>query len=299
MDAARWAFAVANEWSHADPDVRSGTDGPATGREQSMRSMWMVGLMVGTFGVAPDAAAAALACQPVALLRPAQTGDPAAAVYDDATDLWFTQQIDVQGRPVSQIRGKQLSVDKTVVDGRLILDVRAGNRSLVLTLAADAVEVRSGRRVARFDPRRATKAHYDTAKEVLAHSKVVARLRSVAAGVGRGVLDSPQGFDLQATDAIVALFDGDPSSAARLRERVRQQLFGVRARPAGLKIGDCWDEWKQYAFDAFGDLEECIKSFGVWNVPMRNLCNLTFTMQSTLVWYEMLGCTLGRAIRLG
>jgi hypothetical protein len=45
--------------------------------------------------------------------------------------------------------------------------------------------------------------------------------------------------------------------------------------------------------------EDCVNDFAIWNVPMRNLCNFEFTLRVEAAWFEFLGCSFTRAIRLG
>jgi hypothetical protein len=260
-----------------------------------MRSKVMVGTMVGVWcwlAVGQAAGAAAAGQAPPA-------GDPGASRYDEPTGLWFTRQVDAAGRVTSEVTGKELSIRKRFAEGRVSVELRVGKRALQVSASPTEVDIRSGSSRLRFDPARATEADYDRAKELLAQSRVVSRLRSAVAGVQGDLLEAPEGFDLLLTDALVGILDGDPRATMRAREGLRRRVIGVGLRPAAAGIiGACYAEYRIEAYNAFVEAEQCLNSFAIWNIPMRNLCNLEWTIRAEAAWFEFVGCSLGRAVRL-
>jgi hypothetical protein len=235
----------------------------------------------------------------VSVARAAQAGDVAASRYDEATALWLTARVEHDGTPVTEIRGHDFLVRKSFAPGGpLSIEVTTGRHSLAVRASRELVEIRSGKRRVRFNPTAATEADYHAAKELLARSRVLGRLHGAAAALGRQASDSPEGFGFLLTQALVALIDGDPSPAQRLKERMRARVVGLEVQPVRRAIGECYDSWRQEALRAMYDLERCVGDFSVWNVPMRNLCNLDYTLRVEAAWFEFLGCSLTRAVRL-
>jgi hypothetical protein len=228
-----------------------------------------------------------------------QLTDPAVSQYDEPTQLWFTRQIDADGRLISEVKGKELSITKTFANDRLTLEVRAGSQSLSIAVAHRQIEIKSGRKTVRFDPAQTTESQYDAVKNLLGQSRVVGRLRSAVAGLSTGVREGPGGFDLLATEALVALLDGDPTAAQRLKERIRGELLGVGVQPARRTNGECFDEYKREQYLAFLAAENCVNDFSFWNVPAQNLCYLEWLIRLEASWFEFLGCSIARAVRLG
>lgn len=266
-----------------------------------MRISWTSYLIAGIVVMAcAEAAIAAEGRAQAPAARAGQASDVLKAQYDELTNLWFTAQVDAQGRPSSEVKGRDLSIRKSIENNQITLEISSGKRTLTVKASPTLVELRTGRRVVRFDPTKATEDHYDGAKALLAESRVVARLRAAAAGTGRDVLNGPQGTDLLLTEALVALLDGDPGAAERVKGRVREQVLGtgLQVAAAGGAIGDCYTEYRNAIYEAFMEAERCVSDFSVFNVPMRNLCNLEFTIRAEAIWFEFLGCSLGRAIRV-
>jgi hypothetical protein len=235
-------------------------------------------------------------------VRADQAGDALASQYDEITGLWFTAQLDRQGQISSEVKGRDLSIVKSLTDGQVRLEITAGKNHLTIIASPGAVELTAGKRRVRFDPKQATEGDYDAAKRLLAESRVVGRLRAAAAVLGANAAETPHATDLLLTDALVGLLDGDPGAAARIRERVRTRIAGARVVPAAARggaIGDCYNEYRNEVYDAMMDAERCVDDFPIWNVPMRNLCNLEFTLRSEAAWFEFLGCTFTRVVRMG
>jgi hypothetical protein len=46
------------------------------------------------------------------------------------------------------------------------------------------------------------------------------------------------------------------------------------------------------------EAESCLNDFAIWNVPMRNLCYLNWTLRAEAAWFEFVGCSLGSGIAL-
>jgi hypothetical protein len=234
----------------------------------------------------------------VAMVRAQAVTDLAAPRYDDATGLWFTKDLRAPGEAASEVKGRDFSVRKTHKGGRIVLQVKAGKDSLTVSVASNAIEIRTRKRVVRFDPTRATEDHYHSAKAALAESRVVGRLRASAAALSAATTNSAEGFDFLLTEAIVAILDGDPSPVERLKARVRNQVVGVGMQAVRRAIGDCYDQWRGEALDAMLEAESCVNDFPIWDVVMRNLCYLNWTMRAEAAWFEFVGCSLGTALRL-
>lgn len=225
---------------------------------------------------------------------------PISSRFDEATGLWFTRHVDGAGRVTSEVTGRELTVTKQFADGRLELEIKTGKQALSIAVSKYLVDIRSGKRRVRFDPTRATEDDYSQAKELLAQSRVVSRLRSAAAGIGTAVLGAPEGFEFLLTDSIVAILDGDPTATRRLKDRFRERLLGPGVQPAAAgAIGNCYDEYRREVYNAMMDADACVNDFEVWNVPMRNLCYFEWTIRVEGAWFEFVGCTLTRAVQLG
>ncbi|MGE3843130.1 MAG: hypothetical protein AB7I50_16270 [Vicinamibacterales bacterium] len=225
---------------------------------------------------------------------------PISSRFDEATGLWFTRHVDGSGRVKSEVTGRELTVTKQFADGRLDLEIKTGKQALSIAVSKYLIDIRSGKKRVRFDPTKATEDDYSQAKELLAHSRVVSRLRSAAAGIGSTVLAAPEGFEFLLTDSIVAILDGDPTATRRLKDRFRERLLGLGMQPAAAgAIGNCYDEYRREVYNAMMDTDACINDFEVWNVPMRNLCYFEWTIRVEGAWFEFVGCTLSRAVQLG
>jgi hypothetical protein len=267
-----------------------------------MRSVWAAGVMAGVlFGLAASSHAQGNGLRDNVAPRMAQASDPLANRYDEATGLWLIGRTESDGRLVSEVKGGDLVVRKTIkAPGELTIEILAGRHAATITVSRTLVEVKTRRRTVRFDPTRAAEADYHAAKQVLAESGVVSRARAAAAGLGREAADSVQGLDFQLTDAVVGILDGDTAAVDRLKERIRTRVLGIGLKPAGGgAIGECYEQYKWEVYRAWIANEECVRDFDFWNVPMRNLCNLEWTIRVEAAWFEFVGCTVARAVKLG
>lgn len=270
------------------------------GREQGMRVTWMVAALAALVSWGGSGAAVAATVESLRMSSQPPLDGPLSSRFDEATGLWFTRQADSAGKITSEVRGRDLSVTKTFAEGRLTLDIKAGKQSLWISVSRQQIEIRTGRKRLRFDPARASEEQYHEAKELLAQSRVVSRLRSAAAGVSAAVQNAPEGFEFLLTDAVVAVLDGDPTATRRLKDRFRERLLGLGMQPAAAgAIGNCYDEYRREVYNAMMDADACVNDFEVWNVPMRNLCYFEWTIRVEGAWFEFVGCTLSRAVQLG
>lgn len=266
-----------------------------------MRSIWTNGIVAGVLVMAGTSVGAASEPPGKArLVRVGQSAEALKAQYDELTNLWFTTQVDAQGQPSSEVKGRDLQIKKSFANRQLTLEIKAGSRALTIKASPALVELRTGRRVVKFDPQKATEANYDAAKQLLAESRVVGRLRAAAAATNSKILDGPQGTDLLLSDALVGLLDGDPGASERVRGQMRDRMLGkgLTVAAAGGYIGDCYTEYRNAIYEAFMEAERCVSDFSVFNVPMRNLCNLEYTLRAEAIWFEFIGCSFGRAVRL-
>jgi hypothetical protein len=258
-----------------------------------MGCTWTTILLAGLVCAANVGHAGANVAPATRVLRAGQATDPITSQYDDQTGLWFTEHIDAEGRAKSEVKGKGLVVTKSFAAGRLTLQVKSGSHALSITIAPGEIGIRSGKRTLRLNPEQATEADYDEAKELLARSRVVGRLRSAAAAIGKKVAESPAGFEFLLTEALVALLDGDPSAAQRAKERLQGKVFGLGVQPARAG-GNCYSSYRNEVYSAMMSTRSCVNDFAIWNVPMRNLCYFEWTIRIESAWFGFLSCSAVR-----
>lgn len=265
-----------------------------------MRAMRMAGLAVCCVATVMAGVASGEPGRPrLVATQQAGPGDWGASRFDEATGLWFSQAVDADGTPVSEVKGVELTLRKKVKrPGHVVIDLSASGESVSISVTRDRVDLKVGRRRLRFDPTRATEADYDAVRRVLAESRALSRLRIAASGVTAGTRKSSHGFDLLATEALLGLVAGDPSAAVQLKERIRAEIEGVQVQPVRRMIGECYRGWRQEVYSAMIDAETCVSSFAFWNVPMRNLCMLDWTIRVESAWFEYLSCSASQFIRI-
>jgi hypothetical protein len=258
-------------------------------------TMVAIGVMGGTdrvwAGGGPEQGRARLAAA-------APSSSTAGQRYDEPTGLWITNEVDSSGDTVIHAKGNSFSVRKSMKRGTVTLAIQAGRDTLNLGISGTQITVTSGKRTVRFDPTRATEQHYHAVKQLLAASKVVARLRLAAASLSPATVASPEGVSFLLTEALVALLDGDSSAVDRLKARARAERIGTGVRKARAATNTCWEQYVSEAYDAMIDAERCVNDFEVWNVVMRNLCYLHWTLRAESAWFQFVGCTMGSGIRL-
>lgn len=189
----------------------------------------------------------------------------------------------------------ELQFQKTAyTGGRTTVIFAADDDRVEISLSRESgfLVERNGARAA-FHHADVTEADLDRTRALLAGSKAVRRLRTLAAAIPDS--KHPGVIGLQLSDAIVGMLDGDVGAPARLGRRFRA------LRPAGLqqvKDGEsCWYTYEQNVTDAEADRDSCLNAFAWWN-PLRLACMAEWTIRVEGDWAEYLSCSsIGAILR--
>jgi hypothetical protein len=183
--------------------------------------------------------------------------------------------------------------------GRLVKTVDP-NRAVFLALYGSGGEVRIALTRGRVDVMvsgggtfttmaTTTDADLLAMRSALALSPTVQGLRAAMARLSSDVAATVEGADLLISNALLASLDGDVSALERVGRRLERWLT-TPAAEARLVVATCYDTWKKEAVDAMNWVEQCYYDFAWWNVFMKDLCFVEWTLRVEAAWFEFLRC---------
>jgi hypothetical protein len=197
--------------------------------------------------------------------------------------------LDTAGLKRSEARIGQVRLVKTVDANRWVhLAVTGAGDDVAVQLARGRVEVTAGTRRYLLTDATGDDELLDM-RHALAASPAVRIVRGSVSRLSADVASSVEGADLLVSNALLAALDGDIGALGRVGRRLQQWL----AQPhvdARLVVVTCYDSWRQEAILAMNWVEECYNDFEWWNVLMRDLCFVEWTLRVEAAWFEFLRC---------
>lgn len=209
--------------------------------------------------------------------------------HDEVSGIDLAVGLDAAGLKRSEARIGQVRLVKTVDPNRLVhLAIDGGDEPASVVMMRGRVDVAVGSRAFSI-----TASTSDTdllaMRQALASSPAVQTVRATVARLSSDVAASVEGADLLVSNALLASLDGDLGALARVGRRLGEWL-AAPAVEARLVLETCYDAWKQEAVAAMNWVEQCYNDFEWWNVVMRDLCFVEWTLRVEAAWFEFLRC---------
>lgn len=267
--------------------------------------VWLLCLATGA-GAAPAAASSrpgAAACVPASTAGRASAAAVASLGAPPAE--WTWEQVRER---IDEVSGVHLAIgldtaglkrsEARFAAGRLVKTVDP-NRAVYLVLHGAGGQVRVTLVRGRVDVMVADRTFTTTAastdaellamRSALALSPTVQAVRAAMARLSADVASTVEGADLLISNALLASLDGDVSALERVGRRLERWLQ-TPAAEARLVVATCYDTWKKEAVDAMNWVERCYYDFSWWNVFMKDLCFVEWTLRVEAAWFEFLRC---------
>lgn len=209
--------------------------------------------------------------------------------HDAVSGIDLAVGLDAAGLKRSEARIGRVRLVKTVDPNRLVhLAIDGGDEPASVVMMRGRVDVAVGSRAFSI-----TASTSDTdllaMRQALASSPAVQTVRATVARLSSDVAASVEGADLLVSNALLASLDGDLGALARVGRRLGEWL-AAPAVEARLVLETCYDAWKQEAVAAMNWVEQCYNDFEWWNVVMRDLCFVEWTLRVEAAWFEFLRC---------
>lgn len=192
-------------------------------------------------------------------------------------------------------RSGDLRLEKRVMaNGEAVIVLQAGSDTVTVNVTAAAIVVRRGRNEVMLPVNSPDEEQMLAVQQVLAGSRAVRRLRTVAARLEKGNgkdKEGPGRIGIAMTDALIGFLTGDTEAPARFSSRMRAER-AARVRPASFAGGEfgCYRKWEAEVLIAWSEYEACLDDFAWWN-PIREACTIRYLVWVESAWFEFLGCS--------
>ena len=265
------------------------------------KAAWSVGvgalLMIGPpFAGSAQAASGDLAPQCVGVFKTSAVTAPAVRsvqVHHDAqANATFFFSVARDGAARMTMKAGDLEVEKTVyADGRFQLVLQAGNDRMSVALGAGLLDVQRGNRRVRLDIGQASDDDWLRVKTLLAGSRALRLLRTLAFNLEPATQRTPAGTAVMSSDAVLGFLDGDVAAVARLGQQMRAARQ-ARIRTVAFDEGekDCYKTYEALVVRAADEYDACRHSFYWWD-PRQQACIFVWTLEAESAWFQFLGCS--------
>lgn len=240
-------------------------------------------------GSRPEAPGVSQGSTPPALPPADWTWERVRELRDPVSGAELALGLDADGLKRSEARFGSVHLVKTVDANRSVhLAVAGEGGGVTVWMIRGRVEVTAGGRTFAVT---ATTPDSDllAMRHTLAASPAVQAVRAAVARLSSDVAATVEGADLLVSNALLASLDGDVSALERVGRRLHQWLSAPTVE-ARFVLQTCYEDWKQEAVHAMNWVEQCYNDFEWWNVVMRDLCFVEWTLRVEAAWFEFLRC---------
>jgi hypothetical protein len=265
------------------------------------KAAWLVGvgalLMIGSpFAGSAQAASGDRVPQCVGVFKTSAVTAPAVRSvqmhHDAQANATFFFSVARDGAVRMTMKAGDLDVEKTVyADGRFRLVLQAGNDRMSVVLGPGLLEVQRGNRRVRLDVGQTSDDDWLRVKTLLAGSRALRLLRTLAFNLEPATLRTPAGTAVMSSDAVLGFLEGDVAAVARLGQQMRAaRQARIRTVAFEEEEKDCYKKYEALVVEAADEYDACRHSFYWWD-PRQEACIFVWTLQAESAWFQFLGCS--------
>lgn len=220
-------------------------------------------------------------------------------LYDEKLDAMFSSGFTVDGSAWSEIRSRDLRVEKWVTpSGHTTLVLSYLDDRVVFTVTDSGFAVTRGDRLASYRPVEGNdeenQGRQDAVRLILIGSTSVRAFRAFTAAVERQS-DTDNALTISALidGAIVAALDGDVGAMDRVGNRLVRNMQGLRqvTAAAGAQFTDCLTLYYMSMSHAWQQYMGCYNPSSFWSTLIWGpICAWEYMFRAEGYWFQLLSC---------